>query len=172
MTPEFSRPERLDTIGTEARTIRITADQDERDALARRFDLIALRKLEAEFAVRREGEGVLVTGRVTAAVAQACAVSGEPLQVAIDEPVTLRFVAEVVREEEIELDADAIDTLPIEGTMENGAIDLGEAAAETLALAIDPFLRAPGASEALADAGAAERAKTGAFAGLKGLLPR
>ena len=168
MTPEFSRPERLDAIGTEPRAIRIVADQTEREALARRFDLIAVRKLEATFTVTRQGDGVLVTGRVAATVTQACAVSGEPLKAAIDEPVALRFVAEVVREEEIELDGDAIDTLPIEGD----AIDLGEAAAETLALAIDPFLRAPGASEALADAGAAERAKTGPFAGLKGLLPR
>ena len=168
MTPEFSRPERLDAIGTEPRAIRIIADATEREALARRFDLIAVRKLEAAFTVTRQGDGVLVTGRVTATVTQACAVSGEPLKAAIDEAVALRFVQEVAREEEIELDGDAIDTLPIEGD----AIDLGEAAAETLALGIDPFLRAPGASEALADAGAAERAKTGPFAGLKGLLPK
>jgi hypothetical protein len=37
--------------------------------------------------------------------------------------------------------------------MENGIIDLGEAAAETMALALDPFPRSPGAAAALKEAG-------------------
>ena len=67
----------------------------------------------------------------------------------MDEAITLRFVEEGEEGEEIELDGDAIDVLPIEG----GAIDLGEAAAETLALSLDPFARAPGAEEKLREAG-------------------
>ncbi len=146
MTPEFSRPERLDTIGGEARAVRIGADDGERAAVARRFGLLAIAALDAELTIRREGTDVLVAGRVTATVTQACSVTGEPLPAAIDEPVALRFVAEPAVGEEIELDADALDTLPIEG----GAIDLGEAAAETLALALDPFPRGPGAADVLA----------------------
>lgn len=42
MTPEFSRPERLDAIGAGDRAVHIIADADERAALARRFDLIAV----------------------------------------------------------------------------------------------------------------------------------
>lgn len=56
----------------------------------------------------------------------------------IDEPLALRFVpasTAVAAEDEIELDAEALDEISYEGT----AIDLGEALAQSLALAIDPF---------------------------------
>lgn len=161
MTPEFSRPERLDAIG-EPRTVRIAADAAERAAVARRFGLPGIKRLEAVLIVARDTGGVLVTGRVTAAVTQACSVTGEPLKAAIDEPVALRFVATMDESEEIELDVDALDTLPIEG----GAIDLGEAAAETLALALDPFPRSPHAEAALA---ALREDEPGPFAGLAAL---
>ena len=65
----------------------------------------------------------------------------------------------------MELSADALDTLPIE----NGAIDLGEAAAETLALALDPFPRSPGADAALAEAGVLGESEAGPFAALADL---
>ena len=51
--------------------------------------------------------------------------------------------------DEIELSEDDCDTVFYTG----GAIDLGEAAAETLALALDPFPRSPGAAAALREAG-------------------
>lgn len=168
MTPEFSRPERLDAMGEEARTVRIAADAKERAALAKRFDLIAVERLEAVFAVRREAAGVAVEGRVTGAVIQACSVSGEPLSAFIDEPVALRFVHAAAEGEEVELSADALDTLPIEG----GAVDLGEAAAETLALAFDPFARGPEADEALATAKRLGGGEAGAFDALAALRDR
>jgi uncharacterized metal-binding protein YceD (DUF177 family) len=149
MTPEFSRTERVDQIGARERTVTIGADTTERAALAQRFSLVAVERLEAEFALRAEAGGVVATGRVTGAVVQACSATGEPLPAIIDEPVALRFVPELDGAEEVELSADALDTLPIE----NGAIDLGEAAAETLALALDPFPRSPDAAAVLAEAG-------------------
>lgn len=165
MTPEFSRAERLDTIGGEARSVRIAADARERAALARRFGLIAVAALEAAFQVRRDGADVLATGRVSGAVTQACSVTGEPVEAAIDEPVDLRFVAEADAGEEVELDAGALDTLPIEG----GAVDLGEAAADTLALALDPFPRAPGAAAALKAAGVLSEGEADPFGPLAAL---
>lgn len=165
MTPEFSRPERLDQIGGEPRTVRIEADAAERAALARRFDLPGVDRLAAEFQLRREAGEVRVTGRVAGAVTQACSVTGEPLPAHIDETVALRFAERLVEAEEIELSAEALDTLPIEG----GAIDLGEAAAETLALALDPFPRAPGAGEALKAAGVLSEGEGGPFGALAAL---
>jgi uncharacterized metal-binding protein YceD (DUF177 family) len=165
MTPEFSRPERLDQIGGEPRTVRIEADAAERTALARRFGLLAIDRLTAEFQLRRETGGVRACGRVEGAVTQACAVTGEPLPASIDEAVDLRFAEDTVAAEEVELSADALDTLPIEG----GAIDLGEAAAETLALALDPFPRAPGAADALAAAGVLSEGEGGPFGALAAL---
>jgi len=169
VTPEWSRLERVETIGERERAVSISADADERAAVARRFGLVAIDRLEASFALRREAGTVLAAGRVVADVTQACSITDEPLSVTVDEPVTLRFVDELGGEEEVELSEDALDTMPIEG----GAIDLGEAAAETVALALDPFPRSPGAAEALRQAGVISEDEVtpfGAFAGLKAKL--
>lgn len=170
-TPEFCRIERIDTIGAGARSISITADETERAALAARFGLLAVDRLEARFAVQRDASGIVARGRVEAAVVQACSVTDDPLPVTVSEEVALRFVTEreAAAEEEIELDGDALDTMAYDG---NG-VDLGEAAAETMALALDPFPRGPNAAAALRAAGviSEEEAKpAGALAGLKGLF--
>jgi uncharacterized metal-binding protein YceD (DUF177 family) len=167
---EFSRRERLDTIGERDRTVEIAANADERAAVAKRFGLVSVERLEAVLAIRKEAGGVLAHGRVSGDVVQACSVTDEPLTVTIDEAVSLRFVDEVAGEaDEVELSADVLDTMPIDG----GAIDLGEAAAETLALAIDPFPRGPNAAAALAAAGVIaeeDYQPVNAFAGLKAKL--
>lgn len=170
MNTEFSRLERLDTIGERDRTVTITANEGERAAVAKRFGLVSIDRLEATMAVRREGGGIVAHGRVSGDVVQACSVTDEPLPVTIDEPVSLRFVDDIATEaDEIELSEDVLDTMPIEG----GAIDLGEAAAETLALALDPFPRGPNAAAALAAAGVVAEEDfqpANAFAGLKATL--
>lgn len=167
MTPEFSRPERVETIGDTPRAVRIEADVEERRRLAGRFALVAIERLAADLTLRRDAAGVLVEGRVAAAVTQACSVTGEPIAAAVDEPVALRFVEASEHAEEVELGDEAIDTIEIEG----GAIDLGEAAAETMALALDPYPRSPAAEQALRDAGvkSEDDAEVGAFGGLAAL---
>lgn len=150
MKSEFSRPERLDTIGERERTVEIAATEDERAALAKRFALLSITRLDARLGIKRTDSGIVVKGRVTGAAVQACSVTDEPLDTKIDEPVALLFVDQLVSEgDEVELSDDALDTVAIEG----GTIDLGEAAADTLALAIDPFPRGPNAAAALAAAG-------------------
>ncbi len=169
MNPEFSRPERLDAIGTGEREVRIAADDAERTALAARFGVLAVDRLEAVLAVRREAAGIAVRGRVTGAVTQACSVTGVPLAAEIDEPVALLFVERLDDQEEVELDASALDTVEIEG----GVVDLGEAAAETMALAIDPFVRSPDAEAVLREAGVIsedEHRPLGALSGLRAML--
>ena len=169
--PEFSRPERIDTIGAGEREVTIIADATERAALAVRFGLMAVDRLEAVFRVKRDAAGIVARGRVSAAVVQACSVTDDPLPVTVAEDVALRFFTEreAAAEDEVELDLEALDTMPYDGS----AIDLGEAAAETMALALDPFPRGPNAAAALREAGviSEEEAKpAGALAGLKGLL--
>ena len=149
MTPEFSRPERLDAIGAGEREIQIAATETERQALAVRFGVLSVERLDAVLKVKREAAGIAVRGRVTGALVQACSVTGTPLNAAIDEPVALLFVEALDDQEEVELDAGALDTVEIEG----GAVDLGEAAAETMALALDPFPRSPNAEAVLRAAG-------------------
>ena len=150
MKPEFSRPERLDTIGERERIVEIAATEDERAALAKRFALLSITRLDARLGIKRTDSGIVVKGRVTGAAVQACSVTDEPLDTQIDEPVALLFVEQLIAEgDEVELSGDALDMVAIEG----GTIDLGEAAADTLALAIDPFPRGPNAAAVLAAAG-------------------
>lgn len=168
--PEFARPQRIDTIGGEARSVTIEADESERAALARRFDLIAIERLTGDFTVRRDAMGIVVEGQVAAALTQACSITGDPLPATIDEPAALRFVpSSESGQDEVELDDGDLDVIPYDG----GAIDLGEVAAETMALALDPFPRGPGAEAALKQAGVLseeEARPLGPLAGLKDKL--
>ena len=170
MTPEFSRPERVDQIHERERVVEIAATPDERAALAARFDLVAVDRLEAWFALRREAAGIVARGRVTAAVTQACSVTDEPIATQVDEEAELLFVPEAqALGDELELSAEALDTVTYGGDR----IDLGEAAAETMALALDPFPRSPAAAQALRDAGVLseeEARPVGKLAGLGDLL--
>ena len=166
-TPEFHRPQRVDTIGEGARDVTITADAAERAALAARFGLTAIDRLEGTFAIKREGQVIMARGRVMAAVVQACIATGDPLPATVDEPVILRFVADdaELHGDEIELSAVDCDTIPYSGS----AIDLGEAAAETMMLALDPFPRGPNAEAALRAAGVKSEDEAGPFGALAAL---
>lgn len=168
--PEFTRPEQLSTIGSAARSVAVEADAGERTALARRFGLVAIDALAGDFTLRREANGFAVRGRVRAVVAQACSVTGDPVRTRVDEAVELRFVADDAAGEgdEVELSDDSIDVLTHDGQ----AIDVGEVAAETMMLALDPFPRSPGADAALQAAGVLGEGETGPFAALAGLLKR
>lgn len=173
--PEFSRPQPLDRIGDIARTVTIEAMDAECRALAKRFGLRSVGALSAICGVQRDGQGVAVTGVVHAQVVQNCVVTGDAIPVAINEPVALRFVADDTAAsaqeagEEIELSCEALDVIYFTG----GAIDLGEAVAETMALALDPFPRGARAEEELRNAGVlkeGEAGPPGAFAGLRAVL--
>lgn len=170
--PEFSRLERIDTIGEGEREVRIAATAAERAALAARFGLKSVDRLDGVFRLKRDAAGIVARGRVTADLVQSCVVTEEALPVSVDEPVALRFVAEDAPEgDEIELDEDALDTMGFDGA----AIDLGEAAAETMALALDPFPRGPNAAAVLKQAGVVSEEEVrplNAFAGLKAQLER
>lgn len=167
---EFARPARIDTIGEESHTVSIAADASERAALAARFDLLSLDRLEADISIRRAGEIVHASGMVRASVTQACVATGVSLPQTIETPLALRFVPEeqTTAQEETELDADDCDTIGYDGA----AIDLGEAAAETLYLALDPFPRAADADQKLKAAGVLTEGEAGPFAALQALRDR
>ena len=150
MNPEFHRPLRIDQLGEGELRQHVAADADERRRLMGRFGLLALDSLTADYALRRDAAGIVATGRLTAQVAQACVASGQPVPESVDEPFTLRFLPEgTIESDEFELSSDAMDTMFYQGQ----SIDLGEAAAETLALALDPYPRSPDAETALREAG-------------------
>ena len=140
MTPEFSHRVPVDQIGSAPHSHHIAANEAERAALAARFALAGLVGLEADIALSREAAGIRARGRVAARLAQACVVSGQPVAQSLDEAVDVLFTADAGKGgegDEFELDAADCDILPLEGD----AVDLGELAAETMGLALDPYPR-------------------------------
>ena len=169
--PEFSRPLALDSIGEGVRAIEVEASAEERAALAGRFGIRSIEALRAELRVSRRPEALFADGRLHAEVVQTCVASGEDVPAAIDEAFAIRFLpagAAEPAEDEVELSAEDCDTVFYTGN----AIDLGEAVAETLALALDPFPRSPNADAALKEAGVLSESEAGPFAGLAALRDR
>ncbi len=139
MMPEFSRIIRAGQIGPEGRQEALSATPAERAALAARFGIPAVERLVAQVTIRPEpGGGFRVTGSLAAAVVQSCVVTLEPVPQDVAEPVDLRVLAEGA---EFSEDPEAPDEI----AMEAESFDLGEAIAEQLALALDPYPRAAGA---------------------------
>ena len=148
--PEFSRLVRARPSAPER--IAIEADEAERRALAARFEVAGIASLQAELSFEPQGDAVLATGAMTADIVQTCAVSGEDFPARIEEPLALLFVTQaraIDPDEEAELPGDEPDEIEFSGDM----FDLGEAVAQSLGLAIDPFAEGPGADAARAAAG-------------------
>lgn len=148
--PEFSRMVRAQPHPPER--MAISADAGERAALARRFGVTAIYWLEAELAFAPDGQAIAAEGRLTADLVQTCAVSGEDFATRIVEPLDLRFVpAGTLRaaEEEIELAPDEPDEIEFAGD----SFDVGEAVAQSLGLAIDPYAEGPNADAVRREAG-------------------
>jgi uncharacterized metal-binding protein YceD (DUF177 family) len=166
-TPEFSRRYPLSELGSTPRTVTLSAEAAERQALAKRFGLVELASLSAEAIIVERDTGIDATGRIRAKLKQACVATGAPISSTIDEPFSLRFVANLETEaDEIELETSECDVIEHDGL----GIDLGEAVAQTVLLALDPFPRAAGADKALKDAGVLQAEDASPFAGLKGLF--
>ena len=153
---EFSRLVKVKPLPGE--TLAMEADAKERKALAKRFQLPSIEKLIATVDLEEDGKAIRASGTLTAAITQSCAISGEDFAVQIDEPMALRFLEEhlidrdpVFEEDEIEIELDAEDLDEIGYTGES--FDLGEAIAQTLGLAIDPYAEGPNADAARKKAG-------------------
>ncbi|WP_260923703.1 YceD family protein [Novosphingobium sp. 9] len=165
-SPEFSRF--FDIRQAEGQIVRIEANNDECAGLAARFDLVQVNNLVAEVSLTRVEHKVEVRGTLIADFVQACAVSAEDLDVHVAEPLEFCFVQEertYKPDEEIELEAHELDEIPYDGSR----FDLGEAVAQSLALAIDPFLTGPEADAARIAVGLGTPQDHGPFAALKNL---
>lgn len=161
--PEFSRMIDVRQI-TEVPLV-LTANPEECRALAARFDLVAVERLEAVVALMPQGTTVTATGRLNAAWIQTCAISGEALPQSASEPLSFCFVPAAVPRvpaEEIELSDEECDEIEYQGT----AFDVGEAVAQSLGLAIDRFAEGPDAEAARKAAGIKSEDASGPFAAL------
>ena len=139
MTPEFHRPVSLDRIGSLGLDYTVEAKPAECAALAERMQIPSVLALSCVFHLIREGRDiVLARGVLSARVTQTCVITLEEFDSPVEEVFQIRFVPS--GEESDDIDPESDDEIPFEGN----AIDLGEAAAEQLGLALDPYPRMPG----------------------------
>ena len=150
LSDEFSRKVVIEPWPEGGIAVALAAEPHERAALARRFGLLELAALEARGRLERDAASgeLRLCGELAATLTQECVVTLEPVPAQLREPVERRWrrVAgkppEAARaqvwtpgrddDEEVE---------PLYGR----TIDLGAAFAEELALALDPYPRAPDA---------------------------
>jgi len=165
--PEFSRPIAVEQIGPQETVRSISANATERQRLAERFGLLGLDRLEATVRLRRGRAGlILADGHFEADATQACVVTLEPVpaRLALDFAVT--FGSPTVHGGAVVVGLDEED--PPEEIV-NGRIDLGEAVAQQMAIALEPYPRSPAAQAAAEDAAGdagGEPAPTRPFAAL------
>ena len=139
MTPEFHRPLSLERIGPQGLDLTVEATSAECAALAVRMKLPAVLAMSCMFHLIRDGRAVvLARGALRAKVKQTCVVSLDDFDAPVEEVFQVRFVP--VGQETDDIDPESDDEIPFEGNV----IDLGEAAAEQLGLALDPYPRMPG----------------------------
>lgn len=141
MSVELHRPVSLNHIPDPGLDMLVEASSEECAALAVRMGLPAVRALRCEFHLSRLSQTIIVArGSLNARVVQTCIISAEDFEADVEEAFTVRFVP--LGTENDDPDPDADDEIPYE----HGMLNLGEAAAEQLALALDPYPRAPGAA--------------------------
>ncbi|WOF45619.1 DUF177 domain-containing protein (plasmid) [Sphingopyxis indica] len=148
------------------RRVMLVADADARARIAKRLGLVALDRFAVEAEIGAVAGGIAAKGTIDADVVQTCAATDLPVPGAIREAFDLRFLRDAApdaaADEEIEIDSADCDILPLDGDR----VDLGEAAVQTLSLALDPFPRHPDADRILAGKGVLSEEQTGPFAAL------
>ena len=152
--------------------VRIEPGADWTADLARRLDVVSIRKLRLVATLSPDGAADWrLEGTLGATVVQPCVVTLAPVTTRIDVPVSRRYVANLPEPEpgaETEMpEDDSVDALP-------ATLDLGDLAAEALALALPDFPRAEGVDPiemTVTEPGAAPMTDedTKPFAGLAGL---
>lgn len=142
--PEFSRPMAPEALEARGDTVIVgEATATECAALARRFDVPRVLALAFRFTASPFGKGGWrLTGHAEARLEQTCVVTLEPIETVVAESVDRRFV----RARDLPPPAPGSET-ELDAAMADGPdgyddrIDLGEVAAEAIALGIDPYPR-------------------------------
>ncbi len=154
----------VDSIPANGRTVAIAPGETERRAVARALRVIAVDALSADFRLQREGHRVRVTGTLSAQVQQACVVSLEPVAESVAEDIEVVYAPKeeadaAMRAAGLPPDGDDEAMVEMAGIdlamlndpnalpdpIEDGQIDLGVLVYESLAVALDPYPRKPGA---------------------------
>ena len=147
----FSYPVKVGHISANPVEVHVEADVEERAGLARLWNILEVKSLKATMTVSRwKRDGVRVKGHVSAVIAQACVVTLDPVEAAIEEDFEQIFVPEGSKLARIVTDEAGEMLLDPEGpdlpeTFVGDTIDAGALVAEFAALGIDPYPKKPGA---------------------------
>ncbi len=149
---EWSYMIEADDITVEGRTFTISAAPEECKDIARRLQVVSVEALTADILLKREpgGHVIRAEGEVKALVTQNCVVSLEPVAEEVCEPISAWYMDEAqavsfarARHERLGRGAEA--ELPVLEEKDDpepiidGQIDLGELAAQYLALGVNPY---------------------------------
>lgn len=166
---DFSRTVGVAEIGEAGLTLTIVAGKRERSRLARRYDLIKVKKLEAEIRLRRrlkDNNKIYLDGHFLADVIQNCVVSLVPIESHIDDGFSVVFSSACTPEHEG--GSFSVEDPDSQKIIAGDRLELGGLIAGHLALSLDPYPRHPGAAlpgaasavegeETVAEAGPLER---------------
>lgn len=146
VTPEFSYIVDANRIPASGLVVNLNANEQERNALARRFGLEKIRELTANLVFKRINQKrVRLDATLKAQVEQQCVVTLKTFAQSVEDGFSIVFCQEnetSLRPNEIDLDMSEEDD--VEFLLDN-KIDAGELVAEYLSLALDPFPHAPNA---------------------------
>ncbi len=153
-----------------AEPVVITANAGERAAMAQRFGVTAIPALEAIITLDTDSDAVTAKGTLTAEIEQPCALTGDDFTYPVNDQIDLRFIPASLApsyapDEEVELESGDLDVIEYDGD----AFDLGEAVAQSLALAIDPYREGPDANAVRKAGLVSSEEASGPFAALAAL---
>ena len=140
-------------------TVTVEANPQESADLARRFGVTAIAGLRADIQVKRNAMVYRVAGRIHAAVTSPCVVTSTPVAQTIDESFEAFYadktaaisltLARHERQRSQDAEVPMLEESEDPEPLIDGQIDVGELASQYLALAIDPYPRAPGVAAAI-----------------------
>tara|TARA_R110002126_G_scaffold119411_1_gene260361 strand:+ start:1444 stop:2019 length:576 start_codon:yes stop_codon:yes gene_type:complete len=145
----FSFPVKVGHVSTNAVVIKLEADDREKRALAKFWNVIDVTELKAKLRLSRwKRDGVRISGEFTAKLVQNCVVSLLPINTHASEEFVAHFVPETsklarrddIQNGEIIIDVDGPD---IPDTFTANTIDIAQVVTEYVAMAIDPYPRDP-----------------------------
>jgi hypothetical protein len=174
------------SLPANGRVYTLSADEATRATVATHLELQGVGRLMATLTVAPVPGGVELTGRFDADVTQTCVISLEPIMATLSGEISRRFVnaprpwpeppgkgrkAKAKTDEPEEGWVDPDEDVP--DPIVDGQIDLGAVVVEELALAVDPYPRAPGATfkDIAASQPTGEPRRESPFAALAGFKP-
>jgi len=145
MEYELSRPVVVDELPNHGRKVDLQSTPEEMVAVAKRLGLTTLVQFEGVIRIRPEiGREIDVEGEIVVSFEQACVVTGEPVEQIMTFDLKRRYSEDATKFDGVDDDDDIISAPMDDGPdpIEDGIIDVGEAAVEELALQIPLYPRA------------------------------